>query len=219
MPTTEILVAPLTAGSDIGDPDNAAAVVMKEVGDRLAATAGVQQIYFGTWVESPDTFQLLVNWDKMDSHKAFIATEVYQPFLQRFLTMTAGAPRMIHADMQPESEFSRAVAAPVTEVATFYFDGEAPADYLEGVEKFRQVIEKDGADGYLGACVGSTYEDDNEREGVKGQAAVVLIGWESVDKHMAFRETSSFKDNIKWLRNGAQKIEMHHVQFMEFVAG
>lgn len=52
MPTTEILVVPLKPGSDIGDPGNEAAAVLKEVGDQLKNTPGVQQINFGMQVES-----------------------------------------------------------------------------------------------------------------------------------------------------------------------
>jgi hypothetical protein len=35
---------------------------------------------------------------------------------------------------------------------------------------------------------GTTYEEI-EREGVKGKGAILLIGWESRDEHMAFRDT------------------------------
>lgn len=52
MPTTEILVVPLKAGSNIGDPNNEAAAILKEVGDQLNNTTGVQQINFGMQVES-----------------------------------------------------------------------------------------------------------------------------------------------------------------------
>lgn len=147
-----------------------------------------------------------------------MAAEEYKPFLNRFLTIANGKPTMVHADLKPEGDLSRALSAPVTEVATFYFGGQAPPDYLEGVLKFRDILNKEQSDGFLGAAAGVTHEDDVEREGVKGKAAVLLIGWESVDKHMAFRESSTFKENIGLLRNGASKIEMHHVQFMDLLA-
>lgn len=58
--TTEILVCPLSAGSDIGDQQNEAAKVLKEVGGTLKTTDGVQQIQFGTTVEKSDVFELHV---------------------------------------------------------------------------------------------------------------------------------------------------------------
>ena len=61
MPTTEILVCPLKAGSNIGDESNEAAKVLKEVGERLKSTDGVHSIQFGMQIENPDVFQLLVS--------------------------------------------------------------------------------------------------------------------------------------------------------------
>lgn len=61
MPTTEVLVCPLIAGAELGDPSNAAAVVLKEVGDTLNKKEGVQSIHFGVWIEQPSTFQLIVS--------------------------------------------------------------------------------------------------------------------------------------------------------------
>lgn len=52
MPTTEVLTVPLKPGSDIGDPSNEAAAVVKDVCDKLSSTNGVQQIHFGMQVES-----------------------------------------------------------------------------------------------------------------------------------------------------------------------
>jgi hypothetical protein len=157
-------------------------------------------------------------WDTIDSHKTFMKTEAYQPFLQRFLSIVGDGPlTMHHADLEPAGDVRRAMAAPVTEIATFYFGGDAPSDYLDGVHKFRDILEKEGSDGYLGAAIGITHEDNVEKDGHKGKGAVLIIGWESVLKHMAFRETSTFRDNIKYLRNGAKTLEMHHVQFMGFV--
>lgn len=145
-----------------------------------------------------------------------MATEAYQPFLQRFLTIVAGAPTIIHSDLQPYADALETLSAPVTEIATFYFGSDPPEKYIDGVNKFREVVDKESVDGYLGGAVGITYEEV-EREGVKGKGAVLVIGWKSVEAHMAFRETETFKQNIGLLREGVQKAEMHHVQFMRFV--
>ncbi|SMY28711.1 unnamed protein product [Zymoseptoria tritici ST99CH_1A5] len=216
MPTTEIFIAALKPGSNIGDPSNEAAQTLKSVGDTLIQTDGVQDIHFGMQVESPNTLQLLVTWDKLDSHKTFMSTPTYKPFVDRILALIDGAPSMIHTDLEPAASVAPALAAPVTEIATFYFGGEAPEDYISGVHKFRDILEKEKSDGYLGAAIGLTVEEV-EREGHKGKGAVLVIGWESVEKHMAFRETGTFKENIGLLRNGAKTLEMHHVPFMEFV--
>jgi hypothetical protein len=91
------------------------------------------------------------------------------------------------------------------QLATFYFDGSPPSSYIDDVAKFDKELQK--ADGYLGYAVGITHETV-EHEGVKGKAAVLAIGWNSVDAHMAFRETQAFKDNIGLLRSESKKVTM-----------
>ncbi|KAK4553379.1 hypothetical protein LTR86_009436 [Recurvomyces mirabilis] len=214
MPTTEIALFPLKAGANIGDPDNHASPVVNDTLDTLKTIDGMQQINFGMQMEDQSQFQLMVTWDKYDSHMNFTKTNTYGPFLSKFLKIVDGEPSMMHADFQPEGAINKAFAAPATEIATFYFDGEPPSNYLEDVEKCAKIIEKE-ADGFLGAAVGITYET-LEKEGVKGKAAVLAVGWQSKEAHMAFRETQCFKDNIHLLRGGAKKITMWHVQFMEY---
>lgn len=93
------------------------------------------------------------------------------------------------------------------------FDGEAPSGYLEGVMRFGEAMEKEQPEGYLGSAVGITHEEI-EKDGAKGKAAILTVGWSSVDAHMKFRETPTFKDNIGLLRNGVKASEMHHVAMM-----
>ncbi|KAM3422044.1 hypothetical protein BST61_g2420 [Cercospora zeina] len=219
--TTEILVCPLTPGSDIGSDSNEASHILKEVGATLRNTDGVQQIQFGMQVEKPDVFQLLVHWDSVDHHKTFMATEEYKPFLNRFLTIVGGELQMMHAKLEPSGELTKALSAPVTEIATFYFGSDgAPEGYVEGVGKFKEIMEKEKSDGFIAAAVGLTVEDNVKspaKKDVEGKAAVLVIGWESVEKHMQFRETATFKDNLHYLRNGVKDVEMHHVALMNFV--
>ncbi|KAK3067256.1 hypothetical protein LTR53_015975 [Teratosphaeriaceae sp. CCFEE 6253] len=213
MPTTEIAVFPLKAGTDI--TDGPAASVVKDTFDTLRTIDGMQQINFGTHMEDPTQMQLMVTWDDIKNHQDFIKTDTYGPFLNRFLSLVDGDVSMMHADFKPEGALLKAFSAPATEIATFYFDGEPPADYLENVGKLGPVLE--GVDGFLGSAVGITHET-LEKEGVKGKAAVLAVGWQSKEAHMAFRDTQEFKDNIHLLRGTSKKITMWHVQFMESVA-
>ncbi|CAK4000932.1 Hypothetical predicted protein [Lecanosticta acicola] len=216
MPTTEVISCALVSGSKPGDPDNEAAKVLKEVGDTLSNQNGLQQAQFGMQIEKENMLQMFMDWDSIASHHAFEKTGAYKPFLQRFMTIVDGEPTICHVDFKPDGALPRALSAPVTEVATFYFAGEAPKDYLEKATRFLANNEGEKVDGYLGGAVGTTYEEI-EREGVKGKGAVLVIGWSSVEAHMKFRETSTFKDNIQLLRQGAQKISMNHVPFMTFI--
>lgn len=128
--------------------------------------------------------------------------------------MDGEAQVFCHADFKPAGALGKTFSAPVTEFATFYFDGGPPSDYMEGVEKLGKMLDDQKPEGYLGWAGGVTYEE-LEKEGVKGKAGVLTIGWQSVDAHMAFRETQMFKDNIHLLRSNSKKIVMQHVQFMQ----
>lgn len=104
---------------------------------------------------------------------------------------------MLHVDFEPSDTFTKATtSAPVTEVATFYFDpssSSATATTPEAnVLKFRDVVNAAGKeiDGFWGAAAGVSHESDVKSlstEGVSGTAVVLVLGWESVEKHMAFR--------------------------------
>lgn len=165
---------------------------------------------------------MVADWEDIDSHEAFKQADVYKSFAEKLVSIADTArfsPKVLHVDFQPEADFAKATSAPVTEIVTCYFDGKAPANYAEGVSRFLDVTVKENFDGFLGAAGGLTQEDDVERDGVKGSAAVLVVGWKSVEKHVAFRETRAFKDNIHLLRNGVHTTEMRHVQFFNFVAG
>ncbi|KAH9829767.1 hypothetical protein Tdes44962_MAKER02245 [Teratosphaeria destructans] len=217
MTTTEIAWFPLKAGSNIGDPDSEAASVLKSTFDTLRQQDGLQQVQFGTWVENPSNFQLFVNWDSKKHHEAFIASSTYRPFFKRFGALvddSSPGSGIFHVDFDAPAALAKVFSAPVTEVATFYFEGAPPADYVQQAKKLATVLEENKVDGYLGATLGTSYEEI-EREGVKGKVGVLVVGWQSVEAHLAFRETHMFKDNIHLVRSDAKKIEMHHVQFMQ----
>lgn len=100
---------------------------------------------------------------------------------------------MLHVDFEPSDTFTKATtSAPVTEVATFYFDPSSTTTPEANVLKFRDVVNAAGKeiDGFWGAAAGVSLESDVKSlstEGVSGTAVVLVLGWESVEKHMAFR--------------------------------
>ena len=56
---------------------------------------------------------------------------------------------------------------------------------------------------------GPVVEEVEKEEGAgKGKAVVLCIGWESREKHMAFRETETFAKNIHFLREGVKGTEI-----------
>ena len=114
--------------------------------------------------------------------------------------------------------------APVIEFATFY---SPDASFLGNMRKFTGNLEakrKEGLiDGFFGSSYGESVEDgvvkhsEQEDESAKeksGKVVTALIGWESKDKHLAFRETEIFKESIGLLRGNNRGAELFHVKFV-----
>lgn len=137
-----------------------------------------------------------------------MASASYPPFLEKFKTIMAGPPQFMHIPF--EGDLSAACSAPVTELATFYFDGTPPANYARGVHDFIQTcVDAKPAQKLYGYATG-VCEEEVEREGVRGKAGVLVVGWESVEAHMEFRKNEVFVKNAPGMRQGAGSIEVHH---------
>lgn len=125
-----------------------------------------------------------------------------------------GEGQVIHVDFEPVAAHTRAIHAPVTEVARFYFNGSPPNDFLDGVLEFGKVLESEHVAGMLGAAAGVSH-DDVEYDGVKGKMIVFAIGWESVEAHQAFTKTELFKEKVPLMgTERAAKVETHHTAFV-----
>jgi hypothetical protein len=114
------------------------------------------------------------------------------------------APSLFHFAPKPFPPTLLRIA-PAVEIATFFQTEEF---FLSNVEKFMAAAAPH-MEGYLGHAYGPVIEEIEKEEGAgKGKAVVLCIGWESRERHMAFRETESFKENIHFLREGMKGSEM-----------
>lgn len=148
-----------------------------------------------------------------------MASPAYQPFKSRIMSTVSGPPSIFHVDFCPSGGLTHALSAPVTEKAVFYFEsdsGDAAEDWAVSVQEWMAKVQTEGADSAKGFAAGLSHEE-MEGEGGKGKIGVIVIGWPSVEEHMAFRETSVFKDNVGMLRKGVKGAEMRHVAFMQYV--
>ena len=76
---------------------------------------------------------------------------------------------------------------------------------------------------FVGGVGGVEYFDEGEEKhgekengGEKGRETFFgLLGWESVDAHMAGRETEAFKGAVGGLRDGKETMGVVHVAFKE----
>jgi hypothetical protein len=162
---------------------------------------------------------LYLDWDARESHFKFMNSPEYGPFLEQLSTLISAPLHLHHITTKP---FPPTILgrAPVIEFATFY---NIEPGFLSNVEKFVKVVEEVKGEGYLGVAYGETMEDvkkhaDQGKGDVKdGKAVVLLIGWESKELHMKFRETDTFKENIHYLREKQGGVEMVSFDASEFM--
>ena len=132
--------------------------------------------------------------------------------------LIAGKPTLYHTTMPLTTPLAGPATAPTTELATLYFEPSYPqADFDAGWAEFARLF-NENAKGFHG-CAGGWSIEEVEREDVEGGKARVFLaalGWDSVEAHMAFRETPTFKEAILLLRGKAKAIEVHHVKFRPY---
>ena len=122
----------------------------------------------------------------------------------------------VHLHHMTQPDTTLLARAPCMEVATFH---DVEPGFLGNVEKIVAALEKGKPKGYHGALYGEVMEKivrhkDVGKEGVKeGSAVVAMLGWDSKEAHLAFRETELFKENIWLLREKTGGAEVGHVPF------
>jgi hypothetical protein len=176
-----------------------------------------QTVFAGLQIENPNMLQLMIGKFAMAyvvTGKILIVSEDNDPIGNMADTLSDCFPdsTVLSVMFEQAAELSDALAAPVTEMVTFYFGREAPSDYDDTIARFREIIRS--VDGVISSANGWVKETC-EYQGVQGKGAVLAIGWSSVDAHMHFRKTQLFRDNIHLARNKAEKVEMHHVAFQK----
>jgi hypothetical protein len=138
----------------------------------------------------------------------FVNSPEYGAFGQKVLSIT-DSPYFHHLQSNPHPP-SILGTAPITEFTTFY---DVQLSYFDNLKEFVKRLGREKVDGYLGCAFGEVKEkivrhEDVGNEGVeKGNAVVLLTGWESLEMHTRFEETGWFKENIGLLREGRGGVE------------
>lgn len=146
----------------------------------------------------------------------------YEPFAQHMMSIVDGELDVCHANftVHPPSASPNSEPAPVTEVVGHYFSTDISdskkSSFESNVDKFGKVLVENakGVKGFLGGWV----VEELEHPKVEGKVRLwqSLIGWDSVEAHLAFRETDAFKDNVHLMRLEFTKAaSMHHVKFQK----
>lgn len=212
MPTTEITTIALVAGSNGHDLQNKDTIALEQCLKTVISQQDLEALYCGTHVERPETLELMAVWTDNGAHEAWTPLQACCLWKECMGAQVAGEGSVYHVDFEPSDDFTKAVAAPVTEVATLFYDGTPPTDCMEGLREMRGVFQDHKISGWRALAGGLTHEEKNY-EGVKGRAVVLAIGWDSVEQHLAWRATQLYADTIHLWPKGAKKLDMHHISF------
>ncbi|KAF2500200.1 hypothetical protein BU16DRAFT_523012 [Lophium mytilinum] len=208
----EKVTLPLKAGIDLGSGEYKTA--LESALKALSEAEGAQKVFWGTQVEHPEVLELSVDWRQASDFQTFINSAAYPGFRTTLGTIVGGPPKInILSRFQGEA-FSTAVSVPIAEVVTLTYPASISEDDANAsFAKFKSFGDK--ADGALALVGGWSVEEVPPAEG-DAKVFVGVIGWESLDAHMAFRTTEVFKEAVEALRAGSEGIEMHHVKFTQF---
>ncbi|KAF2470414.1 uncharacterized protein BDR25DRAFT_287334 [Lindgomyces ingoldianus] len=218
--TTEIAYIPLASGLDLSSGDTQK--MLEETLGTIKSQPGCKSLFWGRQIEHPDVMQMVIDWESIESHKDFMNSPSYGPFIERLKPLLAGPPHLLHVKLPSQSPFSHPGAAPITECISMYFEPSySTASYDPNWAKFKEGVEQMAKEAQ-GLTGGWGVEDVKHtvfgKEGEEGEGKLfwAVIGWPSVDAHMKFRETEEFKKVIPYLREGPKALEVHHVAFQKF---
>ncbi|KAK7546698.1 hypothetical protein IWX49DRAFT_421124 [Phyllosticta citricarpa] len=218
---TENAIIPLRPGVDLESADSPDAQAWRQTLAILAEQPGCVRLATGRQVENPDVMQMLVEWTSVQDHANFMAAPAYEPFFNNIKSIMSptAAPILTHHTLSTSS--SSLTSAPVTELVSFYFPPSfAEATWETPLQSFASAAAQH-AQGLRGSAHGWSVESDVEHAsltevGGKGKVCLLVVGWESIDAHMAYRHKDAFRETIGGLRALASGVEMHHVVFKEY---
>jgi len=215
-PATEVAYISLKPDLDLGG-STTEAKTWQEALSTIAAQKGYQRLYWGRQLEDPDVLLLVIDWDSVQSHTDFINAPSYETFKETLGKLMEGV-HLHHFQSNPHPP-SIIGKVPCTEFATFF---KCEESLVENIAKFAKILEEGKPDGFIGVAYGKVVEKavkhkDIGQEGVEASDAVVLlIGWESKEKHLAFRDTDLFKESVYLLREKNGGAEVFHVPFKAY---
>ncbi|TVY85473.1 hypothetical protein LSUE1_G000171 [Lachnellula suecica] len=207
-PVTECATIILKPGVDI-ESNTPEADLWKQTLSTVSQQPGYLRAFWGCQLEDPSVLHLLIDWESLDAHNAFNASPAHDPFVKNIMPLLAGLH--IHHFRPSTSPSALITASPIIEFATFYDTTDV---FKSNLKKFFSTIdEAHVGGGYEGNLYGEVVEEiakGGAKEG-QGKAMRLLVGWQSREDHLKFRETELFRENIGLLREGMSGMEVAHI--------
>lgn len=152
-----------------------------------------------------------------------LTASVYKPFMAEVSALAAGPPSLYHVHFDPHPPSDALKLGGATEALHVYF----PASYSEedqkafeaNANKFADIVKADSPD--VKAIASGWAEEEVDIPGTeeKGRLWNALIAWTSLQAHLDYRGTQTFKDNIYLLRGAkdVKGVKVFHISTEEFL--
>jgi heme-degrading monooxygenase HmoA len=218
--TAEVLNLPLKPGLDLSAEETK--LQWEDCLGTLVAQPGARRVLWGRQVEDQDTVHVVVDWDSLESHKAFVQSPSFQPFIEKInQNFLARGPSFFHVRL-PAAQIAQGdpFTCPVTEYFSAFFQPDYnSSDYDAQFAAFQEAVAQIANVDAKGLAGGWSLENQGHEalgEGVQGKLFVMFMGWESLADHMKFRESEEFGKVIPHLREGTVARNVRHVEFKEY---
>lgn len=211
---TEIIVLGPKAGVS-------ADAVVQKVAATVLQQPGVLRLRSSKKIENAEHVVLFIDWEDLSAHKTFMDSPAYPAFAEGVFQLASALTITYHVPFEPfpptvlENDGGRGKTA-VAEVCHAYFPADISLvlqqDALARMNKFIDLT-KQTAKGFSGEAACGIVQEELEFKGEKCRALVLVLGWDSVDAHMAFRDTEDFANSIPLMRGmeGLKGMEVFHV--------
>ncbi|KAK6067995.1 protein phosphatase 2C [Seiridium cupressi] len=183
---------------------------------------GSLRVRHSTKHEDPEQVVFFIDWEDLSAHEAFMRSDAYGSFLEDVGQLIKTTPAIYHVPLVPfpptvlNNDGGRGKTA-VAEVMHAYFptdiDMVQQQEVLAQVQQFLDETTSLKPKGYSGETAHGFVLEDLEFKEEKCRALLFIMGWDSVDSHMAYRGTEGFARTIPLVRGlpGMKGMQMWHV--------
>lgn len=177
-----------------------------------ADAQGFLRGWWGTSIENPLQITIIAHWSSLNAWAIdFRSQPGYPDFVSRVRALADGASRMLH--FVPDHDIPDLHEWPEVEVCVCY--NVKDVSYGHSLKTLLDTLDFKTV-GITDAAYGFFVEEASAGVGKEqGPAAVLLIGWQSLEKHKAFQKSSAFKENIHLLKDGAESLAMVRPQALQ----
>jgi quinol monooxygenase YgiN len=192
---------------------------LADVCAKLKAVPGVASIHAGHHHENPARWTVFARWASPDALAAFVASAEHTAWAAalKALTNIADGPAPLVVDVPIRGDTARVLAAPCVECFTAH--GVDPAEDWLGARlaPFAAAVTDGNVPGNHGIAYGVFEQPaDSGFDLAGGPAARGLLGWDTVEAHLAARgEGKLIDDNIHHVRGNRKQVDMFHVYLTE----